>query len=65
MKTENIVDEVAKKAKVLERLLDTLYTLPHVGDIRQLGFMCGVELVASKETKEPFPNEKESAIVFL
>lgn len=58
LKTENIVDEVAKKAKVLERLLDTLYTLPHVGDIRQLGFMCGVELVASKETKEPFPNEK-------
>ncbi|MFS0644323.1 adenosylmethionine--8-amino-7-oxononanoate transaminase [Siminovitchia sp. 179-K 8D1 HS] len=57
-KTEQIVEEVARKAKVLERLLGELHTLPHVGDIRQLGFMCGIELVASKETKEPFPSEK-------
>ncbi|WP_077212558.1 adenosylmethionine--8-amino-7-oxononanoate transaminase [Bacillus dakarensis] len=52
---ENIVEEVAKKAEYLSSLFEELKTLPHVGDIRQLGFMCGIELVSSKETKEPFP----------
>jgi lysine--8-amino-7-oxononanoate aminotransferase len=29
-----------------------------VGEIRQLGFMCGIELVHTKETKQPFPADK-------
>jgi lysine---8-amino-7-oxononanoate aminotransferase len=56
--SENIVNEVAKKAEYLRFLLQELQSLPYVGDIRQLGFMCGIELVFSKETKEPFPVEK-------
>ncbi|HWO97094.1 MAG TPA: adenosylmethionine--8-amino-7-oxononanoate transaminase [Bacillus sp. (in: firmicutes)] len=56
--SENLVEEVAKKAEYLHLLLKELKSLPHVGDIRQLGFMCGIELVYSKETKEPFPAEK-------
>ncbi|MDR7000112.1 adenosylmethionine--8-amino-7-oxononanoate transaminase [Neobacillus niacini] len=55
---ENLVEEVAKKAEYLHTLLEELKSLPYVGDIRQLGFMCGIELVFSKETKEPFPKEK-------
>jgi len=53
--SENLVDEVAKKSEYLQTLLEELKSLPHVGDIRQLGFMCGIELVYAKETKEPFP----------
>ena len=56
--SENIVEEVAKKAEYLHRSFEDLKSLPHVGEIRQLGFMCGIELVYSKETKEPFPAEK-------
>ncbi len=55
---EDIVGQVAKKTEDLKSMLDDLYALPHVGDIRQLGFMCGIELVQSKKTKEPFPFEK-------
>jgi lysine---8-amino-7-oxononanoate aminotransferase len=55
---ENLVEEVAEKAKYLHKLLEELKSLPYVGDIRQLGFMCGIELVFSKETKEPLPKEK-------
>ena len=28
---------------------------PHVGDIRQAGFMCGLEIVADRRTKATFP----------
>ncbi|MBB6450079.1 lysine--8-amino-7-oxononanoate aminotransferase [Geomicrobium halophilum] len=56
--TETIIEQVAEKAEGLHLLLNELESLPHVGDIRQLGFMCGIELVQSKETKLPFPAEK-------
>lgn len=56
--SENIVAKVEKKAKYLHSLLKELKSLPYVGDIRQLGFMCAIELVYSKETKEPFPAAK-------
>ncbi|MBM4763030.1 adenosylmethionine--8-amino-7-oxononanoate transaminase [Bacillus sp. B15-48] len=57
--SENIIEEVAKKAEYLKLLFEQeLASLPHVGDIRQLGLMCGIELVYSKETKEPFSTNK-------
>ncbi|SDH87152.1 adenosylmethionine-8-amino-7-oxononanoate aminotransferase apoenzyme [Alteribacillus persepolensis] len=56
--SENIVGQAAEKADYLRDILQELYSLAHVGDVRQLGMMCGIELVASKETKEPFPFEK-------
>ncbi|AYA76434.1 adenosylmethionine--8-amino-7-oxononanoate transaminase [Bacillus sp. Y1] len=55
--SEKIVEQVANHSEDLHLLLNELHSLPHVGDIRQLGFMCGIELVRSKETKEPFPAE--------
>lgn len=56
--SEKIVDSVAHKAAELKSILEELQKLRHVGEIRQLGFMCGIELVESKETKKPFPAEK-------
>ena len=56
--TEKIVEQVAQKSRELQLLLQDLYSLPHVGEIRQLGFMCGIELVHTKETKQPFPADK-------
>ncbi|MBI3317451.1 MAG: adenosylmethionine--8-amino-7-oxononanoate transaminase [Candidatus Omnitrophica bacterium] len=56
--------ELFKKKRVLERLrpkiaflrsrLEDFYQIPIVGDIRQVGFMIGIELVRSRETQEPF-----------
>ncbi|MDA1477165.1 adenosylmethionine--8-amino-7-oxononanoate transaminase [Bacillus changyiensis] len=56
--SENIVEQVAAKSKVLHELLHELTSLSHVGDIRQLGFMCGIELVQSKESKLAYPPEQ-------
>jgi adenosylmethionine-8-amino-7-oxononanoate aminotransferase len=54
LEKRDLVAEVARKAAFLARLLAPLAALPHVGEIRQQGFMVGVELVADKETMRPF-----------
>jgi lysine---8-amino-7-oxononanoate aminotransferase len=55
---DDLVNQVAEKSEYVKELLEELKELPHVGDIRQLGFMCGIELVLNKDTKEPFPFEQ-------
>jgi adenosylmethionine-8-amino-7-oxononanoate transaminase len=50
----HLVDSVARKSIALSHLLEPLRPLSHVGDIRQKGFMVGIELVEEKETKRSF-----------
>jgi adenosylmethionine-8-amino-7-oxononanoate aminotransferase len=45
------------KIKTMTRLLQPLWQLPHVGDIRQRGFMAAIELVEDKQTRKPYPLE--------
>ena len=35
------------------------YELRHVGDVRQCGFMVGIELVADRDRKTPWPVQKK------
>src|SRR4051812_20918181 len=50
-----IVAGVAEKSAVLRAALSPLAAHRHVGDIRQAGLMCGIELVADRATQAPFP----------
>jgi adenosylmethionine---8-amino-7-oxononanoate aminotransferase len=50
-----IIGAVKQKADVLRQALAPLASHPHVGDIRQIGLMCGIELVADRSTKAIFP----------
>lgn len=50
----NLVASVASKAQALSAMLDDLRPLPHVGEIRQRGFMVGIELVEDKRSKRGF-----------
>ena len=38
------------------------YNLRYVGDVRQRGFMVGIELVKDKKTKQPFPWEEKVGV---
>jgi putrescine---pyruvate transaminase len=50
---ENLVERSAEMGQRLLAALEELYNLPNVGEVRGLGMMCGVELVADKSSKAP------------
>ncbi|GAB1722949.1 MAG: adenosylmethionine--8-amino-7-oxononanoate transaminase [Nitrospira sp. CR1.1] len=54
---EQTLAQVRKKSRLLARLLKPIADVMHVGDIRQCGFMVGIELVQDRETKTPYPLE--------
>jgi adenosylmethionine-8-amino-7-oxononanoate aminotransferase len=47
----NLQPKIARLREHLERIAQH----PHVGDVRQLGFIAGIELVRDRATHEPFP----------
>ncbi len=59
LEREGLVERSAKMGERLVKGLRTLSALPAVGDVRGLGMMCGVELVADRATKAPFPPERK------
>jgi adenosylmethionine---8-amino-7-oxononanoate aminotransferase len=52
---DRVLENLGPKIDVLHKHLDDMASLPHVGDVRRRGFMVGIELVADKETRTPFP----------
>ena len=50
---DGLVERAAAMGKRLLAGLEALRDLPFVGDVRGLGMMCGVELVADRGTKAP------------
>jgi adenosylmethionine-8-amino-7-oxononanoate aminotransferase len=56
-RTEHTLKHLQPKIKALRRLLTSLAEHPHVGEIRQCGFMVGIELVKDRATGEPYPLE--------
>jgi adenosylmethionine-8-amino-7-oxononanoate aminotransferase len=51
---EKVLLSLKKKIRLLTKQLKSFETLSHVGDIRQSGFMVGIELVADPKTKKSF-----------
>ena len=60
-KKEKTIRRMQKKISTLEKALQPVAEFSHVGDVRQKGFMTGIELVKNKKTKEPYPVEKRMA----
>ncbi|MDW0114119.1 aspartate aminotransferase family protein [Sporosarcina saromensis] len=60
---EHLVDRSAELGERLLKELAELSDHPHVGDIRGLGFLLGIEIVENKETKEPATNARMAKIM--
>jgi adenosylmethionine---8-amino-7-oxononanoate aminotransferase len=56
-KKDKTLARLQPKIRTMARLLQPLWQLPHVGDIRQRGFMAAIELVEDKQTRKPYPLE--------
>jgi adenosylmethionine-8-amino-7-oxononanoate transaminase len=53
-KKEKTLARLQPKIKYVAAELEKFKSLRHVGDVRQCGFMCAMELVEDKQTKKPF-----------
>ncbi len=52
---EKTLRKLQPKIEFLREGLERLQELDHVGEVRQKGFMTGIELVQSRRTKKPYP----------
>ena len=52
---EGLVTRAERMGKRLHEALARLGEMPHVGEVRGLGLIAGVEIVADTATREPFP----------
>ncbi|HXC93992.1 MAG TPA: adenosylmethionine--8-amino-7-oxononanoate transaminase [Geobacteraceae bacterium] len=51
---DDLLNSLKPKIKQLQSRLESLRVHPHIGDIRQLGMVAGIELVRNRESREPF-----------
>lgn len=58
-KKEKTVLRLQRKIEILGKELLKMSDFKHIGDIRQKGFMVGIELVKDKKTGEPYPLENK------
>ena len=58
-KKEGLLQKLQQKTAILKNSLDRFKGLTHVGEVRQKGFMVGIELVKSRKTKRSYaPGDK-------
>ncbi len=62
MDREDTLGRLQEKTACLSSRLQEFKKLDHVGDVRQLGFMVGMELVADKGTREEYPKAAKMGI---
>jgi adenosylmethionine-8-amino-7-oxononanoate aminotransferase len=61
IESHKLFDGVAPAAKILRDALAPLAAHTHVGEIRGLGLLAGIEFVKNKASREPFPPEENMA----
>ena len=62
--SERLLEQVNEKADWMRKQLERIADLQHVGEVRQLGMIAGVEVVKNRETREPYPWQSGSVTAF-
>lgn len=65
MEKHDLLARCERAGDVLWRRLEPLFSRPHVGDIRGLGLLVGIEFVKDKKRKTPFPRGKKYVEKFM
>lgn len=58
---ENLVENARIQGDRFSKKLESLYNIPIVGEVRGMGLMRGVEIVADQKTREAFPSSVNAA----
>ena len=53
LQREGFWEDLRRRVRLLSEGLERFRDLPHVGEVRQCGFMVGIELVRDRETRAP------------
>ena len=61
LEAHNLFGRAISAGQILRDALSPLQSHPHVGEVRGLGLLLGVEFVENKATREPFPKEQNIA----
>ncbi|MDI9387600.1 MAG: aspartate aminotransferase family protein [Synergistota bacterium] len=61
MKENKVFENAAEMGRFFDRKIPSLYEIPVVGEIRGMGMMRGIEIVANRETRAPFPPSVKAA----
>ena len=64
LKRERLVERCAEVGTVLQHRLESLRSLPHVGEVRGAGLLAAVEFVDDKDSRAPFPRTAHWAETF-
>lgn len=62
MARDDTIGRLQQKIQYMSRRLEEFHGLEHVGDIRQIGFMVGIELVKDRGTKEEYAKAEKTGI---
>ncbi|MBI5642734.1 MAG: adenosylmethionine--8-amino-7-oxononanoate transaminase [Deltaproteobacteria bacterium] len=61
---EEVIKNLKPRIALFKKLLKDFESLNHVGEVRQLGLIAGIELVKDKASKEPFaPKDRIGSLV--
>ena len=56
---EGVLERLQGRIRAFQEALGPLKALPHVGEVRQIGLVAGIELVRDRGSKEPYPLEEK------
>jgi adenosylmethionine-8-amino-7-oxononanoate aminotransferase len=65
LEADHLIERCARLGQFLQEELATLLDHPAVGDVRGRGLLAGVELVADRATRAPFPRDRRLAEQFV
>jgi taurine-pyruvate aminotransferase len=63
MEEEELIARAEQLGNELRQKLSVLEAHPHVGDIRSFGFLCGIEMVEDRASKEPAAPDKVTKVI--